>query len=282
VFTSVGLIGDPVAHSLSPVMQKAAFSYHRLTEAYALWQTSHAQLQQRVEALRNPGMRGANVTLPHKTAVMSLLDVIDPVAQVIGAVNTIVRLEDGHLYGLNTDAPGFMQALQVANFGVVGQDVVVLGAGGAARAVVYGLIHAGIQSLVIVNRTLSHAETLLSDMLATTDDSPYVEVLTPNDSKVAQTISEANVVINATSVGLDGVTLPLAPEFIQPHHLVVDLIYHRTPLLYAAAERGAETQDGLEMLVQQGALAFEAWTKLPAPVDQMRTAAREALERTAA
>jgi shikimate dehydrogenase len=281
MIVSVGLIGDPVGHSLSPAMQNAAFQQHGLSDTYVLWHTSATELEQRVAALRAEGMRGANVTLPHKTAVVPLLDTLDPVAAAVGAANTIARQPDGRLHGANTDVQGFLRALAVVDFAPAGRSVVVLGAGGAARAGVYGLLHAGTQSLVIANRAVDQAETLLSDVLATVSTDPFLLALTLDDADLRQAIAEADAVINATSVGLDGVSSPIAGDLIKPDTLVVDLIYHQTPLLQAAAERGARTQDGLEMLVQQGALSFEAWTGLVAPVDVMRAAAQQALkERT--
>lgn len=281
MMTSVGLIGDPVTHSVSPAMHNAAFAYHGLPDQYVLWPTPAANLVQRVADLRVEGMRGANVTLPHKTAVVPLLDEIDAVAEAVGAANTIVRLANGRLRGLNTDVGGFLRAL--ATIGVAPRDraVVMLGAGGAARGVAYSLIQAGVRSLVVANRTPDRAEMLLADLLATTDADPYLLAIGLDDPQLGGLIAEADLLINATSVGLDGKTVPIAPNLIAPQVIAVDLIYHATPFLQAAAARGATTQDGLEMLVQQGALAFEAWTNLAAPVDVMRAAVQAALkERT--
>lgn len=278
---SVGLIGDPVGHSLSPALQNAAFAYHGLPDSYVLWHTPEVELAQRVAMLRAEGMRGANVTIPHKTAVVPLLDALDPVAEAVGAANTIVRLPGGRLHGSNTDVQGFQRALSSVAFDPAGRSVVVLGAGGAARAVVYGLLHAEARSLTLVNRSVEQAETLLSDCLATLDSDPSLLAMPFDDLDLRQVIAEADLLINATPVGLDGIGSPIAAELLHPGLLVVDLIYHVTPFLRAAAQRGASTQDGLEMLVQQGALSFEAWTGLPAPVDAMRAAAQQALkERT--
>ncbi|HEY0734934.1 MAG TPA: shikimate dehydrogenase [Herpetosiphonaceae bacterium] len=275
---SVGLIGDPVGHSLSPALQNAAFRYHGLPDSYVLWHTPEAELGQRIAMLRAEGMRGANVTIPHKTAVVSLLDALDPVAEAVGAANTIVRLPDGRLHGSNTDVQGFQRALSSVTFDPTGKSVVVLGAGGAARAVVYGLLHAEARALTLVNRSVEQAETLLSDCLATLDSDPSLLAMPFDDPELRQVIAEADLLINATPVGLDGTGSPIAAELIHPALLVVDLIYHTTPFLQAAAQRGAATQDGLEMLVQQGALSFEAWTGLVAPVDAMRAAAQQALK----
>jgi shikimate dehydrogenase len=278
MIATVGLIGDPIGRSLSPAMHNAAFAHHGLAERYELWPTTAAELSDRVLALRAASVRGANVTIPHKSAVLPLLDAIDPIAEAVGAVNTIVRRGDGQLWGSNTDVAGFLRALALTGFTPRESAVVVLGAGGAARAVCYGLLASGIGSLTVINRTPDRAEALLADLLATTAGDPHLLALGADEPLVAQAIADADLLVNATSAGSDGTSLPLAPEHVPAHALVVDLIYRPTPLLRLAAERGAQTQDGLEMLVQQGALAFEAWTGLDAPLEIMRTAARRALE----
>lgn len=278
MIASVGLIGDPVAHSLSPAMHNAAFVYHGLADRYTLWPTPAAGLAERVAALRAAGMRGANVTLPHKTAVLPLLDSCDALAEAVGAVNTIVRQADGRLHGSNTDVPGFLQALATTGFRPEGRAAVVLGAGGAARAVAYGLVDAGVDSLVVANRSPERAEELLADVLATSVADPYLRAVTLDDPALHELLAEADLLINATSAGLDGAALPLDSTLIAPRTLVVDLIYRTTPLLEAAAQRGAPTQNGLEMLVQQGALSFAAWTGYEPPVEVMRAAAQQALK----
>lgn len=279
MLTTVGLIGDPVAHSISPAMHNAAFAAYGIPEEYVLWPTPAANLPERVTLLRSDKMRGANVTLPHKSAVMPLIDTVDHVAQAIGAVNTIVRTSGGGLHGLNTDAPGFIRALQSAEYQVQGGRAVLLGSGGAARAVAYALIQDGVRSLVIANRTIDHAVALLKNLECVVDTMPSTHIVGLDDQELSKQIEHADLLVNATSAGLDGRTLPLDPEHIHAGLLVVDLIYHQTPFLSAATDRGAVTQDGLEMLVQQGAIAFEAWTNHAAPTDIMRQAAKKALEK---
>lgn len=278
MIASVGLIGDPVAHSISPVFQNAAFRACGRADTYALWHTSSAELAERVASLRAPGMLGANVTIPHKVAVVPCMDELDPVAAAVGAVNTIVRLADGRLRGQNTDVPGFLRSLDVVGFRPRGARCILLGAGGAARAVAYGLVLAGARSLTVVNRTYERGEELLADVLAATELDPELLVLTPDAPELADAVANAELVVNATSLGLKDGGLPLAAELLGPHLLVTDLIYRTTPLLAAAAARGARTQDGLEMLIQQGALSFEAWTGVTAPLDEMRAAAQERIE----
>ncbi len=276
MITTVGLIGDPVAHSVSPAMHNAAFAAHGMDEQYVLWHTPAATLPERIAQLRAPGIRGANVTVPHKTAVMSLLDTVDINAQAIGAVNTIVRDAGGRLHGLNTDASGFARALEHGGYGARGGAAVVLGAGGTARAVVYALGHVGIGSLVIANRTLARAQVLVHDMQAQTK--VRVRPLALVDAALPKAIAQADLLVNTTTAGLNDDSAPVEQEHLHAGLFVVDAIYHMTPLLRAAVERGARTQDGLEMLVQQGAQAWEAWTARAAPVDVMRAAARHALE----
>lgn len=168
----VGLIGDPVAHSRSPAMHNAAFAHLGIAATYERWFTSAADLPQRVASLRDPAIWGANVTLPHKTAVLNLLDEVEPQAARIGAVNTIYKAADGALIGANTDAPGFVEALREdGGFDPAGQQVVILGASGAARAAVYGLLAANVRCIVLANRSLARAEHLLADVL-----SDYIEL----------------------------------------------------------------------------------------------------------
>ncbi|WP_026369618.1 shikimate dehydrogenase [Kallotenue papyrolyticum] len=275
---TTGLIGDPVAHSVSPAMHNAAFAHYGLPDRYTLWPTPAAALSGRIAALRAVGMRGANVTLPHKTAVIALLDELDPVAAAVGAVNTIVRLPDGRLRGLNTDVAGFLRALAQAGVDAAGRTALLLGAGGAARAVGYGLIMAGVAALVVANRTPARAAALVDDLRTSAGPATRLTATALDDDALGAALAEADVLINATSAGLHAEALPVPEAALGPRLLVVDLIYRTTPLLRAAAARGARTQDGLEMLVQQGALAFEAWTGLAAPLEVMRAAAHVALK----
>lgn len=274
---TTGLIGDPVGHSVSPAMQNAAFAACGLAEQYVLWQTPAPTLPQRVAQLRAPDMRGANVTVPHKTTVMALLDHVDHTAQAIGAVNTIVRRQNGQLHGMNTDAPGFARALQHGGYKALGSAAVVLGAGGAARAVVYALLHAGVRSLVVANRTPEHAATLVLDIHQHT--AAHVQALALDNAALPDVITHADLLVNTTTAGLDGSSSPIDHACLHAGLFVVDAIYRPTPLLRAAAACGARVQDGLEMLVQQGALAWEAWTEHAAPVNVMRAAARHAVEK---
>lgn len=265
-----GVIGDPVSHSLSPFLHNAAFEHLGIAARYERWQTRSAELPARIDSLRAPHILGANVTLPHKITVVSLLDRLDPQAAQIGAVNTIVRLPDGRLEGTNTDAPATIATLREdAGFDPAGKRVVILGASGAARAAAFALIAAQVAALTIINRTLERAEELLADVLAGSDDDPYLRALTPDDPDVPEAIRAADVIVNATSVGWRADETPLPGHLIPATALVFDMVYRPTRLLREAAQAGAATLDGRGMLVRQAALSFERWTGAPAPLAVM-------------
>lgn len=280
----VGIIGHPVAHSLSPAFQGAAFRAHGLDVEYERWDTPPETLAARVASLREPGILGANVTIPHKEAVFPFLDELGGQSSRVGAVNTVVNRE-GRLFGFNTDGPGFVSALKnESNFVVAGQRVTLLGAGGAARGIAFALLDAGASEVNIWNRTPARAASLALDLESavaqaprpTGDDLPTVRVTSAPQL-------DADCVINCTSAGMHGggaeATLPCDPSAAPHAALYVDIVYvpEETPFLVAAQNAGHRTLGGLPMLIYQGALAFELWTGVPAPVDVMFDAARAAL-----
>ena len=268
-----GLIGDPVTHSRSPLLHNAAFAKLGIHARYELWPTSAIELAARVDSLRAPHILGANVTLPHKIAVLELLDRLDPMARLIGAANTIIREADGSLTGANTDAPAFLASLrEEGGYDPAGQSIVILGASGAARAVAMALAGVGVVWLVIANRTIERAEALLGDLLAATDADPLLFALTPNDADLPELLAQASLIVNATSIGWHGDQSPLPARLIPPSALVFDMIYRPTQLLHDAAACGARTLDGAGMLARQAALAFARWTGQSAPLDVMRAA----------
>lgn len=267
-----GVIGDPVAHSRSPVMHNAAFAHHGIAAVYERWHTPAAGLPMRVAQLRDAQYFGANVTLPHKVAVLELLDRVDAQAAQIGAVNTIVREATGALCGYNTDAPAVVATLEAAGASLDAARVVILGASGAARAAAFALAGAGVPSLVVVNRTLERAEGLLADVLATLDHDPFMCAVAGDDPALPEVLREATLVINATSLGWQAAETPLAASLIPATALVFDMVYRETQLLRDAAQRGAHTLDGLDMLIRQAALAFAYWTGVAPPVAVMRAA----------
>jgi shikimate dehydrogenase len=268
-----GVIGDPVSHSRSPALHNAAFARLGIAVRYDLWPTPAAELPARIASLREPHMLGANVTLPHKIAVLPLLDRLDADAEAIGAVNTIVREADGTLTGANTDAPAFLSSLREdGGYDPAGRSALILGASGAARAAAIALVGAGIARLVVANRTLERAEELLGDVLAGAEGDPQLFALALDDTALPELLAETTLIVNATSLGWRADETPLAAELIPAGALVYDMVYRSTRLLHEAATRGARTLDGAGMFVRQAALAFERWTDRPAPLDVMRAA----------
>lgn len=272
-----GIIGFPVAHSLSPVFQGAAFAAAGLDITYELWETPPGSLPARVASLRAPGTIGANVTIPHKEAAAALVDSLDDAARTAGAVNTIVT-HHGRLSGHNTDGPGFVRALRdEASVEVGGSRFLLVGAGGAARGIAFALAAAGAARITIANRTAPRAERLAAEVRAT----GYGQVGTAD---LAAGLSGFSVIVNATSIGMAGGPdpdgLPVTLETATEGALVVDIVYRpeETPLLREARARGLPVLGGLPMLIYQGALAFELWTGQPAPVGVMFESARASLE----
>ena len=274
---SVGIIGHPVAHSLSPIFQGAAFRAHGLDISYERWDTPGELLPARIASLRDPSCLGANVTIPHKEAVFPYLDELGGQSSRAGAVNTIVNRE-GRLFGFNTDGPGFIAALKnEANFDAAGRRFLLLGAGGAARGIAFALLEAGARSLAIWNRTANRAANLALALESAATGDQSISVTEAADP------STVDCVINCTSVGMRGggaeSATPCDPGLAPARSLFVDIVYapERTPFLAAAEATGHRTLGGLPMLVYQGALAFELWTGIPAPIDVMFEAARSAL-----
>lgn len=277
----VGLIGDPVAHSRSPRMHQAAFAALGLDARYELWPTTLAELPARIASLRAPDVLGANVTIPHKRAVIALLDDLAPMAQLVGAVNTIVR-QGGRLIGDNTDAHGLAAALRLVGWEEVEQGV-VLGSGGAARAAIIALHRLGARMVCVMARNGEAAQHIV-DTLA-----PHVPGtsllwgdLNATEPGVWQRmLAGTEIVVNATSVGMNGVTaMPLSVgtlDQLRAGTLVVDVITAPTALARAAQARELPCMDGLPMLLHQGAQAFTLWTGHPAPLAAMRAALMESI-----
>ena len=266
------LIGHPLGHSLSPAFHNAAFRAAGIDATYRLADVPPENLAVTVAALRAADVYGANVTVPYKQDVLPFLDALSDEARALGAVNTIVN-GDGKLTGLNTDVPGFAADMRAQGIIVAGQQVVLLGAGGAARAVAAALLGMGVGRLVIANRTPERATAIQRQ---------YPAIATATgiaDRDLAAALSDTALLINATSVGLHGDEIPIAAELLDllpPSAVVYDLIYRPTALLCAAQERNVRAVDGLGMLIRQGALAWEAWTGRAAPLNVMWDAARRA------
>ena len=274
----LGIIGHPIGHSISPLFQQAALDAIGFDGAYEAWDVAPDGVGEFVAGLRSPGTLGINVTVPHKEAVIPFLDEVDDWASTAGAVNTIVN-RDGRLTGHNTDGIGFLRALREgAGFEPRGRDVLVLGAGGSARGVVYALARAGIAQLFIANRTLERAERLAAIAI---DSGVASQALALPDAPGAA--GEVALIVNCTSMGMvhgpDEAGTPLSAADIPATVLVNDLVYNpaETPLLREAGRAGAATLGGIQMLVYQGAASFEMWTGRDAPVAVMLEAATAAM-----
>jgi shikimate dehydrogenase len=276
-----GIFGFPVAHSRSPAMHNRAFETLGLDARYLPFAVAPEHLADAVRGVRALGIRGLNITLPHKTAIMPWLDEIDPVARAIGAVNTVVRDGD-HLRGTNTDAEGLTRALLEAGATLTGSRATVLGAGGAARASVVGLGRAGVARIHVAARQRERAEALVNDLRASLPG-VALDACDLAETSLGTLFSDTDLLVQATSATLEGTpaaqrfTAGLPLDLLPATALVTDLVYKplQTSLLRAAAARGLTTLDGLGMLLHQGALAFELWTGKPAPLDPMRAALAE-------
>ena len=253
-----GVLGHPVAHSRSPDMHNAAFRALGLDWRYVKLPVPPELFEETVRALPGSGYRGANVTIPHKLVALALADSATPAARAVGAANTLTFDADGGIGADNTDAGGFLAALAEP---VAGRSALVLGAGGAARAVVWALLDAGAAEVSVWNRTPERARELADALGA---------------RAVAEPVRGAAIVVNATSVGLHDGQLPL--DALDAPEAAVELVYRGdggdTPFAAWARSRDARVVDGLEILVRQGALSFQRWTGQEPPLDAMRRGAR--------
>ena len=265
----VVLIGHPVAHSLSGAMQQAAFDDQGIDATYELWDRPPIGLPDAVEELRTDDFLGANVTIPHKERMVPLVDRLTEEAHATGAVNTITK-EGKRLVGHNTDVPGFRVALdKLVGKQKMPRAAVVLGAGGGARAVVFGLITEGFQRVIVFNRHLHRAEGLVKHF-GRTASHMELRAMPWHESIIESELAKAKVVVNATSIGLTDDSTPIPGELIPPELLVLDLIYKKTRFLREAEAAGCTVLDGELMLLHQGAAAFTLWTGKAAPLPLMQ------------
>lgn len=277
---TIALLGHPVAHSLSPAFQQAALDALGIDARYEAWDTAPEDLAIAIERLRSGDLLGANVTVPHKVEAMRLVDRPDPLAERVGAINTIVN-RGGILEATNTDVAGVLRTLETAGVALAGTRVALIGAGGAARAAVVALRQAHAARVTVVNRTPERAAGL-AELAAEGFDLRYAP-LDPADATFASTLRTADIVINATSVGMAHGPAqdasPIPAKAFRPGQVAFDLVYvpERTVFLRDAEAAGALPVGGLGMLIHQGAEAFRRWTGVDAPVDVMFEAARAAL-----
>lgn len=306
----VGVIGWPIAHSLSPTMHNAALDALGLNWRYVAMPVRPGEVVAAVRGLAALGFRGCNVTVPHKPAVIPALDSIAPEAAALGAVNTLVFTRDDegapHIAGHNTDVAGFIGDLRASGFEPEGRRVVVVGAGGAARGVVYGLLDAGAARITVLNRTVERAQALIEDLTQRretqearrkigedTNDNPASCLLPPascilhplTEETLVESAREADLLVNTTTVGM----WPKVEGCIWPERTpvpaaltVYDLVYNplETRLLALARQSGACAIDGLGMLARQGALALDLWTEQALDVEAVTALMRrEAVSR---
>ncbi len=265
------IIGDPVEHSLSPIMHNAAFEELGLNLVYITFEVNSRNLKRAILGARSLGILGLNITMPHKNAAIKYLDELDAVAKAINAVNTVVN-QQGTLIGYNTDGAGVIRALKENHVYPLDKKLVLLGAGGAAKAIAYQ-VSQEVKELVILNRTLDKAKKL-TEMLKNSGIKIKNQILSSNVLK--KELSTADILINATSVGMSPNInrSPVPSEYLRSDLDVMDIIYNpiKTKLLEDAKIVGAKIVTGIDMLIYQGAVAFEIWTSCPAPIDVMKNA----------
>lgn len=277
----VGVIGHPVRHSLSPVIHNAGFRSTSADYVYVAFDVAPGKADAALEAVRTFDIAGLSVTMPHKSDVARAVDRLVPSAERLDSVNTVEVGEDGALIGHSTDGDGLVSSLEHNDVSVSGQDIVVLGAGGAARSVIDAFIRRGSRSITVVNRTLESARRTEKW------DPARVRALEATDDDVRHAVKGSRIVVNATSIGM-GLSpraeispsdLPVDINWLNPEQIIVDLVYHPidTPLLRSARAARCKVVDGLGMLVHQAALQQKIWTGLFPDVDEMTRAAVRAL-----
>ncbi|CAM3931688.1 shikimate dehydrogenase [Mesobacillus thioparans] len=262
-----GVIGDPIGHSMSPAMHNDLFDFYGIHAVYMPFHVSKDNLEAAVKGLKALGVSGFNVTIPHKTDIMAYLDQIDPLAEAIGAVNT-VKNENGLLTGYNTDGPGFVKGLEAMDADLDSRSALIIGAGGASRAIYFSMAQAGIQRIDLYNRTAGKAEELVSTC-------PFkVQSKALDRESAEKSLKDYQLIIQTTSIGMSPDTehLPLSAENISQGAIVSDIIYNplQTKFLQEASKKGAQIQNGVSMFVFQGALAFEKWTGIFPDIERMR------------
>ncbi len=274
----MGIFGNPVEHSFSPLMHNQAFAHLKLDCCYLPFKVLPEQLSMAVDAIKALGFSGVNVTIPHKQAVLPYLDKVSPEAVLIGAVNTIVNF-DNELWGYNTDGQGFVRSLREdAKVEPAGKTVILLGAGGAARGVGIQLALEGAEKIYLVNRTPEKAVEIAE--VITRHTKTQAEVVAWTAEALKEPMRACQILVNTTSLGMypdSGTIPPIITDYLSPNILVADLVYNpvQTSLLRVATEHGCHTLSGLGMLLYQGAIAFELWTGVSAPVQIMAETLRK-------
>ena len=260
------VIGDPIDHSLSPNIHNAAFRHLKLDHSYIAYKISAGELAAGIDSLKKIKIAGFNVTIPHKIEIMKFLDDMDTTSKVIGAVNTVSN-ENGKLKGYNTDMIGFLAPIKKKNLTIKDSQVLLLGAGGAARAIVTAMIKEKASKITIVNRTQENANKLADFAKKNGGNADAVSI-----QKANELIGDYKFIINSTSIGMKNEPSPISTRNISKNSVVYDIVYQpiNTDLIKKSKENGATIIYGYEMLLSQAACSFEIWHKMEAPYDVMK------------
>lgn len=261
-----GVLGNPIEHSMSPLIHNDAFDKYLVDGVYLPFCVEDIELQQAVEGMKALGAGGFNVTVPFKSRIIPYIDVLDEFANEVGAVNTVV-IKDGLLYGYNTDGPGFIKGLLTITNRIDGQNVLIIGAGGAARGIYFALAKTGVAKIDLANRTHISAEQLLADYHGNINSRAI------SLKEAESSLGQYDIIIQTTSVGLADVhASPLSLTELNQNAVVCDIIYNplETKILKEAKDRGNKVQNGVDMFVNQGALAFELWTGVMPDTERMK------------
>ena len=277
-----GIIGQPLAHSVSPILQNAAFKFHKLDIVYETWETEETELPNLINQLRTLNVLGFNVTVPFKESIIEYLDDIDPIAKNIGAVNTVVNINN-KLKGFNTDAEGFLKALEInGSFKCYGKNILIIGAGGSARSVFNTLLGENPTTITIANRSIDKANKLILGKKIKNIDVDIVKLDELNSKNYSHKFFP-DLIVNCTPIGMrytekEGLS-PIGKKVIPENCLVYDLVYNpmETQLLKLAKKISGKTLGGLPMLIYQGGAAFELWTNTTPPIEIMFDKAKTAL-----
>ncbi|HCG91103.1 MAG TPA: shikimate dehydrogenase [Dehalococcoidia bacterium] len=278
MYSTLGIIGYPISHSISPIFQQSAIDFYGLPDIYKPYEIAPDQLGQFMSDLKNTDAKGINVTVPHKQAVIPYLDSIDEWAVKAGAVNTIVK-SGSKLLGYNTDGYGFIEGLKRScDVSLFDCNVLIFGAGGSARAVLLSLIDASVNSICIANRTLSKAVELRE---IARNNGITCEAVSIEDKEFKTLVGKANIIVNCTTIGMknDIGVLPFGSEELHRETIVYDLVYNpiQTSMITEGEKSGCKIISGIDMLVFQGAKSFEFWFKKQAPIEVMLKSAKSAI-----
>ncbi len=273
-----GVIGDPIAHSLSPALQNAAFEALHIDSVFLAFKVKRGEVETALRGMQSLGIAGLNVTMPHKNAVIPYLDQVDEIANFLGSVNTIIN-DHGKLNGFSTDGIGAYRALEENGVQIKGKKAVLLGGGGAAKAIAYAFAKE-VDELILLNRTPETLKHLVDSLNRSFNKKIFLSVLSPK--VLGESLQNADILINATSVGMDSKSAQslVSPKYLNSNLTVMDIVYNpiETKLLRDAKDVGARVISGLEMLVYQGAASFQIWTGQVAPVKVMRKVALNQLQ----